>query len=200
SGKTAVIAARVVYLALVAAGRLEADHDGAMPSRVLCLTFTNKAAEELTRRVRDATAPLRLPEGEEATVLTYHAFAARLRDYQGRKREIGAIDYGDQIRLAVDLAREHPEVAEEFRDRFRVVLLDEYQDTNIAQARLIEALCGPGYPITAVGDPDQNIYAWRGASLRNILKFATEFGLDGEDATQRPLYVNFRSGSRVLAV
>ena len=302
SGKTAVIAARVVSLALVATGRLDAEYEGAMPSRVLCLTFTNKAAEELTRRVRDATEPLRLPEGEEATVLTYHGFAARLldeyglragvepgamllteaqkwqlagsllanrrfehlevrtvahtvrqvlaladecqnhlvepealieasrqlseraevksaadrdmlvtaqrrmelaemvRDYRDRKREIDAIDYGDQIRLAVDLAESHPEVVAEFRDRFRVVLLDEYQDTNIAQARLIGALCGRGYPITAVGDPDQNIYAWRGASLRNILKFPSEFGPEGEDATQRPLYVNFRSGSRILAV
>src|SRR2546422_1049613 len=65
SGKTAVMAARVVYLALVATGRLPATHNGALPSGVLCLTFTNKAAEELSRRVRDATATLRLPEGEE---------------------------------------------------------------------------------------------------------------------------------------
>jgi DNA helicase-2/ATP-dependent DNA helicase PcrA len=301
SGKTAVMAARVVYLALVATGRLPADHQGALPSQVLCLTFTNKAAEELARRVREATAGLGLPEGEEATVLTYHAFAARLLDdyglrmglepgqrllseaqkwqlvvslledrqfehlevrtlrsvvgdalslsdecanhlidpdvvrkdslafaerveirkaddrtartralqrselsevvnaYRERKRAVGVIDYGDQIALAHRLVEEHPEVAEEFRNRFPVVLLDEYQDTNVAQARLLRALCGPGYPVLAVGDPDQNIYAWRGASLANLLRFPDEFG-NGGAAPRRPLYVNFRSGSRLLAV
>jgi DNA helicase-2/ATP-dependent DNA helicase PcrA len=301
SGKTAVMAARVVYLALVATGRLEASDAGALPSQALCLTFTNKAAEELARRVRDATAGLGLPEGEEATVLTYHAFAARLLDdyglrmglepgqrllseaqkwqlvvtlledrqfdhlevrtlrnvvrdalalsdecanhlvepeavrevslrfadrvevrkaddrtartcalqraelaevvaaYRDRKRELGVIDYGDQIALAHRLVQEHPEVVDEFRARFPVVLLDEYQDTNVAQARLLRALCGPGYPVMAVGDPDQNIYAWRGASLGNILRFSSEFG-KGRPAEERPLYVNFRSGSRILAV
>jgi DNA helicase-2/ATP-dependent DNA helicase PcrA len=301
SGKTAVMAARVVYLALVARGSLSATHQGALPSQVLCLTFTNKAAEELARRVREATANLKLPEGEEATVLTYHSFAARLLDdyglrmglepgqrllseaqkwqlvvslledrqfehlevrtlrsvvgdalalsdesanhlihpdviredslafaerveirkaedrtartralqraelaevvtaYRDRKRALGVIDYGDQIALAHQLVEDHPQVAEEFRARFPVVLLDEYQDTNVAQARLLRALCGPGYPVMAVGDPDQNIYAWRGASLANLLRFAAGFG-NGGAAVERPLYVNFRSGSRILAV
>ncbi|MBI4260881.1 MAG: ATP-dependent helicase [Actinobacteria bacterium] len=306
SGKTAVMAARVVYLALVAAGRVPApdggpgDPGGVPPSRVLCLTFTNKAAEELARRVRAAAEGLGFPEGEEATVLTYHAFAARLledhglrarlepgatllseahkwqvvtsllRDrtfdhlevrsvehlvrktigladscanhlvepeevvrhglsllaqpevqadremletvnerielaglvaaYRDRKRQIGAIDYGDQIALAVRLVEEHPEVGEEFRARYAAVLLDEYQDTNVAQARLLRPLCPPGYPITAVGDPDQNIYAWRGASLFNILRFGRDFPAGDVPAPRLPLYVNFRSGSRILAV
>ncbi|HEV2907078.1 MAG TPA: UvrD-helicase domain-containing protein, partial [Actinomycetota bacterium] len=82
SGKTAVIAARVVYLVLVRQGLVKANHAGALPSEILCLTFTNKAAEELSRRVRAATEGLGLPEGEEPTVLTYHAFAAGLvEDY-----------------------------------------------------------------------------------------------------------------------
>ena len=299
SGKTAVMAARVAYLVLVRTNRLAADHRGALPSEILCLTFTNKAAEELSRRVRGAVEPLALPEGEEPTVLTYHAFAASLVDdyglrmglepgrgllseaqrwqlvrslldglqfehfevrsdyvvgealklsdqlanhlaeplavgeasrrlaeeiepktsedrreratllkraelaelidaYQRRKAELGAIDYGDQITQAVRLVREHPEVVRAFRERYRVVLLDEYQDTNVAQAEMLRRLTGKDYPIFAVGDPDQNIYAWRGASLQNILRFGRDFG--GRDpAQERPLFVNFRSGSRILA-
>jgi len=301
SGKTAVMAARVVYLALVRTGRLDgAPHEGALPSEVLCLTFTNKAAEELSHRVRTAVTALDLPEGEEATVRTYHAFAAQLleeyglrmgmepglmllteaqkwqlmrtllaerefeawevrsdyvigqalllsdqianhlrtpeevveatrafaqsqefkkeRDekvreaipkrielaglveaYARAKRERGAIDYGDQIAEACRLVERHPEVTAEFRNRFPVVLLDEYQDTNHAQARLLSALCGLDYPVLAVGDPDQNIYAWRGASLHNILRFERDFAGPGR-GTRRPLYVNFRSGSRILEV
>src|SRR5438094_2397661 len=65
SGKTSVIAARVVYLALVAMGRLQADHAGALPGSVLCLTFTNKATENLSLRIRRALSGLDLPEGEE---------------------------------------------------------------------------------------------------------------------------------------
>jgi DNA helicase-2/ATP-dependent DNA helicase PcrA len=81
------------------------------------------------------------------------------------KRDLGVIDFSDQIELAMQIAGSHPEVGREYRDRFGAVLLDEYQDTNVAQARLMEALFGDGHPVTAVGDPDQNIYAWRGASL-----------------------------------
>jgi ATP-dependent DNA helicase UvrD/PcrA len=301
SGKTAVMAARVVYLTLVRSGRLDPatvkapPNAGAMPSEILCLTFTNKAAEELANRVRAATATLGLPEGEEVTVLTYHAFAARLLDdyglrmgleagpmllttahrwqlatglftdvtfqnlevrtvsypvmqmltladqcanhlvdpldlaarserfaerkeiksagdrdahrsalrraelarlvhtYQERKRALGVIDYGDQIVLACDLVVRFPEVVADFRSRYPVVLLDEYQDTNHAQAVLLERLTGAGYPVMCVGDPDQNIYAWRGASLRNILRFSEDYA-----GGRRPLYVNFRSGSRIL--
>ena len=301
SGKTAVMAARVAYLTLVATGRVEADgHHGAMPSQILCLTFTNKAAEELSQRVLGAVEDLSLPEGEEPTVLTYHAFAARLLDdyglrmglepgprllteaqkwqlmatlldeiefehfevrsayiigealrladqmanhladpeavaaesrrlaaeitgtsrddlwdrqtllkrselatlvglYARRKREIGAIDYGDQIALACELAERHPEVGEAFRERFPVVLLDEYQDTNVAQAMLLRSLCGRGSPVFAVGDPDQNIYAWRGASLKNILRFHDDLGAEDAEPEDLPLFVNFRSGSRILA-
>ncbi|MCA1850615.1 MAG: UvrD-helicase domain-containing protein, partial [Acidobacteria bacterium] len=92
SGKTAVMAARVAYLTLVATGRVEAPHDGALPSQMLCLTFTNKAAEELAVRVRRSVEGLSLPEGEEPTVLTYHAFAARLLMEEGLRlgREPGS--------------------------------------------------------------------------------------------------------------
>ncbi|HET9671531.1 MAG TPA: ATP-dependent DNA helicase, partial [Actinomycetota bacterium] len=94
---------------------------------------------------------------------------------------------------------EHPEVAKQYRDRFDVVLLDEYQDTNVAQARLMAGVFGGGHAVTAVGDPDQNIYAWRGASLFNLLEFPRQFRrVDGSEAPKLPLYTNFRSGAWIL--
>ena len=115
------------------------------------------------------------------------------------KRDLGVIDFGDQIELAMRIATTHPEVGQDYRDRFGAVLLDEYQDTNVAQARLMEALFGGGHPVTAVGDPDQNIYAWRGAALSNLLDFPTVFSCsDGSPAPRLPLFTNFRSGARIL--
>ncbi len=115
------------------------------------------------------------------------------------KHELGVIDYGDQIQLAMRVATEHPDVGREYRERFQAVLLDEYQDTNVAQARLLEALFGGGHPVTAVGDPDQNIYAWRGASLYNLLEFPQRFRTaDDRPAARKPLFTNFRSGARIL--
>jgi DNA helicase II / ATP-dependent DNA helicase PcrA len=119
--------------------------------------------------------------------------------FRGLKRDLGVIDFSDQIELAMQIAGSHPEVGREYRDRFGAVLLDEYQDTNVAQARLMEALFGDGHPVTAVGDPDQNIYAWRGASLYNLLEFPSVFrGSDGAEAARLPLFTNFRSGARIL--
>ena len=97
------------------------------------------------------------------------------------------------------MVEDHPEVAAEYRQRFGAVLLDEYQDTNVAQAELMAGVFGGGHPVTAVGDPDQNIYAWRGASLFNLLDFPEQFPrADGSPSAQLPLYTNFRSGARIL--
>ena len=300
SGKTSVMAARVVYLALAATGRVDADHEGAMPGNVLCLTFTNKATDNLRVRVRRALAGLELGEGEEPEIANYHGFAAGLLErygmlagyepgtrvlsaaqrtslcarvlddmtfehaaatyqpslvskilelddqmqnhlvepadaatwlegrldtlkaarservykaaqerleltraagrYRELKRELGVIDFGDQIQRAIDVMERHPEVVADHRARFQAVLLDEYQDTNVAQAKLMRLVFGDGHPVTAVGDPDQNIYAWRGASLYNLLEFPTQFPCaDGSPSERLPLYTNFRSGSRILA-
>src|SRR5207247_10456999 len=88
--------------------------------------------------------------------------AGAVEEFRRLKRELGVIDFGDQIGLAVRIVREHPEVAEDYRSRFQAVLLDEYQDTNHAQAMLMEGIFGRGHPVTAVGDQDQQVYGWRG--------------------------------------
>ncbi len=85
------------------------------------------------------------------------------------------IDYGDQIRLAATIAVRHAAVGAAERARYQVVLLDEYQDTSHAQLVLLRALFSAGHPVTAVGDPCQSIYGWRGASAGNLRRFRTDF-------------------------
>ena len=125
--------------------------------------------------------------------------------YRGLKAHLGLMDFSDQIALAARLAEQCPEVGAIERGKFKVVLLDEYQDTSVAQALMLSRLfsgpdadSGRGHPVTAVGDPNQAIYGWRGASVSNILDFGHDFpALDG-DPTTYPLTVNRRSDRRIL--
>lgn len=121
--------------------------------------------------------------------------------YQAEKRRIRVVDYADLISKAHELVRSHPEIAARIRDRYRAVFLDEYQDTNAAQREMLRAIFSDGFPVTAVGDGDQTIYEWRGASLENFSGFAHHFPLsDGSPAASLPLSVNRRSGSLILEV
>ncbi|MEU3556799.1 ATP-dependent DNA helicase [Streptomyces fragilis] len=311
SGKTTVMAARVVWL--TGTGQVA-------PEQVLGLTFTNKAAAELSERVRkalvkagvtdpDAFEPGAEPEegAGEPMISTYHSFAGRLltdhglriglepsarllggaaryqlaarvlreapgpypsltgtfanliRDlltlegelsehlveperlraydaellaelegakltnddlrkvpkaasvrrelaelvgrFRKAKRERDLVDFGDQIGLSAELARSRPEVGALLRDQYRVVLLDEYQDTSVAQRILLSGLFGggTGHPVTAVGDPCQAIYGWRGASVANLDDFPEHFPhADGTPATRLSLSENRRSGGLLL--
>ena len=118
-----------------------------------------------------------------------------VEDYREAKQRLELIDYGDQVALAAQIAMSSPEVCAIERDRFRLVLLDEYQDTGIAQRMLLSRLFGEGHAVTAVGDPNQGIYGWRGASVGNLLRFRDHFG--GSDDV-RPLMTSFRCGGRIL--
>ncbi|WP_437036950.1 UvrD-helicase domain-containing protein [Streptomyces sp. enrichment culture] len=120
--------------------------------------------------------------------------------YRAAKRERDLLDFGDQIALSARLAG-LPEVGRVLRDEFRVVLLDEYQDTSVAQRILLAGLFGggTGHPVTAVGDPCQAIYGWRGASVANLDDFPEHFArADGLPATRQALSENRRSGGRLL--
>ncbi|MGW7289444.1 UvrD-helicase domain-containing protein [Streptomyces sp. NPDC054847] len=121
--------------------------------------------------------------------------------YRAAKRQRDLLDFGDQIALSAELALTRPEVGTLLRDEFRVVLLDEYQDTSVAQRLLLSGLFGQGtgHAVTAVGDPCQAIYGWRGASVANLDDFPVHFPhSDGRPADRYSLSENRRSGGRLL--
>nr|WP_221308739.1 ATP-dependent DNA helicase [Nocardiopsis mwathae] len=121
--------------------------------------------------------------------------------YAAAKSAREVMDFGDQVALAARIATRHPEVGMIERSRYHVVLLDEYQDTSHAQLLLLRALFGGGHPVTAVGDPCQSIYGWRGASSGNLTGFPTDFPeAPGRPAPVRRLATSFRNGERVLQV
>jgi DNA helicase-2/ATP-dependent DNA helicase PcrA len=121
-----------------------------------------------------------------------------LERYEQLKRQIGVVDYGDLIGLAHRLLDEVPAVVAQIRARFQVVLLDEYQDTNPAQRELLRLVFGDGFPVTAVGDADQTIYEWRGASLENFAEFPNHFPGEAGPAVTLPLTLNRRSDAGIL--
>ncbi|MCU1692623.1 MAG: UvrD/REP helicase [Frankiales bacterium] len=116
--------------------------------------------------------------------------------YAAAKRARDLLDFGDVVALAARLARDCPEVREVERATSRVVLLDEYQDTGAAQEVLLSALFGDDHPVTAVGDPCQSVYGWRGASAGTLRRFPSRFG--ASRATPRTLRTTYRNGGRVL--
>jgi DNA helicase II / ATP-dependent DNA helicase PcrA len=301
SGKTMVMAARIVHAVA---------HHGIAPSRILGLTFTNKAAGELAERVRRCLARLARPIDDEdaddiPTVATYNSYAAQIvRDhalrigrepgatllteavqwqlamrvatrapgpfgylnwttayvadlivalagelsdhlatadgvrrhdvkvreeveaipvplkaakeivertfareellglvasYSEEKRRLDVIDFGDQVALACAIAEASPDVAAIERARYELVVLDEYQDTGVAQRVLLSTLFAGSHAVTAVGDPNQAIYGWRGASASNLSRFSEHFA-PGEAANHvQPLMTSFRCDGRILA-
>ena len=125
-----------------------------------------------------------------------------VRAYMEAKRRARRIDFGDQVTQAVEVLERFPEVAEELRSRYPCILLDEYQDTNIAQRRLLQKLAPTGHNVTAVGDARQNIFQWRGSTLFNLIDFPTvHFLRQGEEPHDYlSLSTNYRSGSKILDV
>lgn len=118
------------------------------------------------------------------------------REYDAQKRRRGLIDFSDQVAGALRIVRAHRPVAEELRERFRVVLLDEYQDTSVVQSDLLAALFADS-AVMAVGDPHQSIYGWRGASAGNLGGFAEAFSASGTAPTYS-LLTSWRNSERVL--
>jgi DNA helicase II / ATP-dependent DNA helicase PcrA len=258
SGKTRVITHRIAHLL----------SSGVGPSQILALTFTNKAADEMQRRVAE------LAPGDRVWISTFHRFGARLLRqfaefvgltpnftiydtndarqtikrviethgiktlhytpdrlaeaisaaknrlitadryepkpgstlshvvaevyprYQERMIASAAVDFDDLLLHVAQLLYEHPEVRAELDERYRYVLVDEYQDTNKAQYVILRALSSD-YPNLAVtGDPDQSIYGWRGADLNNILEFEHDY----PDVRIVRLERNYRSTKRILRI
>jgi DNA helicase II / ATP-dependent DNA helicase PcrA len=137
-------------------------------------------------------------------VLKYHRTREQLlplvAGYAAAKAARDVIDYGDQMATAARIASRHPIVGSGERARYQVVLLDEYQDTSHAQLVLLRSLFGGGHPVTAVGDPCQSIYGWRGATAGNLRRFTRDFpDTDGAPAPVRVLSTSFRNTGNVLA-
>jgi DNA helicase II / ATP-dependent DNA helicase PcrA len=116
------------------------------------------------------------------------------REYQRRLHEGSAADFDDLLLLAVRLFREHPDVLEKWRKRFRHVLVDEFQDTNAAQWELVRLLTDEHRSVMVVGDQDQSVYRFRGADYRNLMRFEEAF----PEATVIVLEQNYRSTQRIL--
>ncbi|MBX0300044.1 ATP-dependent helicase [Cryobacterium sp. 1639] len=124
---------------------------------------------------------------------------AELADaYQAEKRRQGLIEFSDQVALALQVCRKVPAVVTRYREQYRVVLLDEYQDTSVLQTELLRTLFAH-HPVMAVGDPHQSIYGWRGASSANLLGFSTDFAdLPNTEAPSMSLSFTWRNPVTVL--
>lgn len=245
--------------------------DGVSPSRILAVTFTNKAAQEMRERIealvpgnasrvwihtfhsfavrvlRQNAAALKLnkdfviyDETEQKKIITLaleemgvkeakkeinyyvsaisrakddmldpesffvHAHASNnprriqaaevYRRYQRKLAAAGALDFGDLLMKVVELFKTNPDVLAYYQEFFKYVLVDEYQDTNHTQYTLTKALAAKHRNLCVVGDPDQSIYSWRGANIRNIMEFERDF----KDAKVITLERNYRSTQVIL--
>ena len=257
SGKTRVVTRRIAYL-------LE---QGARPSEILAITFTNKAAGEMRKRVESLTSltglwvstfhsfgarilrrhisslgraseftifdtddKLKLvrevlrqleldstnfsPSTLASTIsnaknqlLSVQEYAARHKDYYGQiaakvygkyeelLEQNNGLDFDDLLVKLLELLADHDRVLETLQQRFKFVLIDEYQDTNRAQYYIARLLSGDRRNLHVTGDPDQSIYSWRGADINNILDFEKDY----EEARVVKLEQNYRSTKRILA-
>src|SRR5690606_1547453 len=114
--------------------------------------------------------------------------------YQDRLLTLNAVDFGDLLMHCVKLFQAHPDVLKQWQDRFRYILVDEYQDTNVAQYMWLRLLAQGHRNICCVGDDDQSIYGWRGAEVGNILRFEQDF----PGAQVIRLEQNYRSTPQIL--
>lgn len=121
-----------------------------------------------------------------------HVYAA----YERSKLAAGALDFDDLISETVRLFRDHPEVLEHYQERFPYILIDEYQDTNRAQYQLVNLLAAKYRNICVVGDADQGVYSWRGATIQNLLDFERDY----PDAAVFLMEQNYRSTQNILSV
>jgi len=163
------------------------------------LQIDNKQLKESTvlREISRAKDELLSPddyEAQNAADFGKKKFAACYREYQDTLRKNNALDFDDIIRMTVYLFKACPDILENYQDRFRYIMVDEYQDTNTAQFTLVKLLADKYRNICVVGDDDQSIYKFRGANIMNILNFEKVY----EDAKVVKLEQNYRSTQNIL--
>ncbi|UAJ80956.1 ATP-dependent helicase [Leifsonia sp. ZF2019] len=172
-------------------------------------------AVDVERMVEEFSRVLELPTGNVRKSTPYGSvlkaveavgslppLLALAQEFAAEKRRRGFVEYSDQVALALDIAERLPAVVADYRRRFRVVLLDEYQDTSVVQTRLLSTLFA-GQAVMAVGDPHQSIYGWRGASAANLGRFSADFtghraGGEHGGADEYALSTSWRNPTRVL--
>ncbi|MEE2568258.1 ATP-dependent DNA helicase [Pseudarthrobacter sp. J64] len=163
-----------------------AEFDG-LPFSAQAKKNPTQAAQTIARRLR-----------------TRASVADMVARYNAAKRNRGALDFGDLVALAARVAQEVPQAGDFERKRYKVVLLDEFQDTSHAQLVLFSRLFGAGHAVTAVGDPNQSIYGFRGASAGQLFHFVQEFPVRRSDGGLAPaptsyLTTAWRNGRNILA-
>lgn len=153
------------------------DDDDSVTLLMKALPQLNKQeAQRFIRKISRAKDYCLLPDSPQLTMIDpAPEFAVIYRAYQQRLRETGNADFGDLIMLPVQLLQEHTAIAQQLHRCFKVILVDEYQDSNSAQFQLLRELTGEDTYVCVVGDDDQSIYRFRGAEVQNILTFDRQF-------------------------
>ena len=186
------------------------------PTRFIGATLTffsrlkdeNTSPEEFRRYVKSHMSPIRQAQGDpeyikgskvktkedEIEVRKYQELGGCFETYERLKTEAGFLDFGDQVVKTIELFKKRPKILRAYQEKFKYILVDEYQDTNYAQNILVQMLAAKYKNICVVGDDDQSIYKFRGAAISNILEFVKEF----PKAKQVVLTQNYRSTQTVL--
>ncbi len=175
------------------------------------LDITNFRAVDKVRRLADQLGDHRLSPIDITRAGEIHAgdriwdgrveIASALVEYEATKARLRVVDYSDLVTKSVNVLQSHKHLADLVRSRYSVLVLDEYQDTNPAQRLLLTTIFDEGFPVIGVGDEDQTIYEWRGASTENFQLFTDHFRQpDGAPAVDLSLTLNRRSGGRILDV
>ncbi len=160
-------------------------------------TLSRTEIATLAHRIARAKDYFLGPQDPNLAIIDHHQEFRRIyAQYEERLAKIGNVDFGDLIKKPLEILRTHEEVRRRFQQRFRVILVDEYQDSNVAQFELLKALWGSETYLCVVGDDDQSIYRFRGAEVRNILEFPQRFPQTQVIRLER----NYRSISPILRV
>ena len=156
--------------------------------------FPPRTFSAVIQRWKDRSLmPDKVPESEAGDALDGHAIVV-YKDYQQQLKRLNAADFGDLLMLCVDLFQTQPDTLKYYQGRFRYIMVDEYQDTNVAQYLWLRLLAMGHQNICCVGDDDQSIYSWRGAEVGNILRFEQDFA----GAKVVRLERNYRSTPHIL--
>jgi DNA helicase-2/ATP-dependent DNA helicase PcrA len=157
--------------------------------------YPAKSVGYYINRWKDQGNVYRSPPSKGKSFMNAEEVASRIYDdYQSMLRSLDSIDFGDILAYCIEIFKSHPDVLSQFQSRFKYIMVDEYQDTNVAQYMWLRLLSMSHGNICCVGDDDQAIYSWRGADVGNILKFSSDF----KDPKIIRLGKNYRSTKNIL--